>query len=177
MQCFRSVHKHALSHSITLSSYANPRTHIHALSLSLSPLSLSLSLSLSRSLAHPLTLFLSHTCTCTISLEHQLLHSNCTHWLSLQVVCLLSLLLAVFCVHSLHLRRTYVCHFSLSTNAHAPFTPTPGRMGGLLFKPIFFHLIPIRICRACAPLSLSLVLAPSFRYVVSDSQLRVTVNI
>jgi len=52
LQC-RSVHTHALAHSITLSSYTNPLTHIHALSLSLSPLSFSLSRSLARSLAHP----------------------------------------------------------------------------------------------------------------------------
>jgi len=35
-------------------------------------------------------------------------------------------------------------------------------MGGLLFKPIYFYLIQIRICRACAPSSLSLVLTPVF---------------
>jgi len=81
-----------------------------------------------------------HVHTHIISLAHPLTHSLKLHTHSLSLVCLLSLLLAVFCVHCLHLRRSYVCHFALSTNAYATGTPTPGRIGGVLFKPICFHL-------------------------------------
>jgi len=159
-----STHTRTLSLNHTL--FLQQPAHTHSRSLSLSVFSLSLSLSLARSL----TLSFTHTCTRTISLAHPPIHSNCTHSLSLRVVCLLSLLLAVFCVHSLHLRHSCVCQFSLSTNAHAPGTPTPGRMGGLLCKPIYFDLIQIRICRACAPSSVSLVLTSLFGYFVPHSQ-------
>jgi len=160
-----NTHTRTRSLNHTLFLHQSAHTHSRALSLSLSPLSLSL-----RSLARSLTLSLSLTYTCKISLAHPLIHSNCTHSLSLQVVCLLSLLLAVFCAHSLHPRSSYICHFSLSTNVYAPGTRIPGRMGGLLFKQIYFHLIQIRICRACAPSSLSLVLGPLLGYFVSHSQ-------
>ena len=73
-------------------------THMHALSLPFSSLSL-----------------LSHTRTCThtqlLSHTGSLIHSNCT--LSLSLVYLLSLLLSVLCVYSLHRRRSYVCHVAL----------------------------------------------------------------
>jgi len=60
-------------------------------------------------------------------------------------------------------------HFSLPRNAHEPGTPTPGRMGGFLFKPIYFNLIQIRIGRAlhCLYLLFSLLF---FGYFFSHSQ-------
>ena len=60
----------------------------------------------------------------------------------------------------------YVCHFALSTIAHATGTPTPGRIGGLLFKPINFYLNAFKIWFACAISSRSLVLTPFFGFFV-----------
>ena len=105
-----------------------------------------------------------HVHTHTISLANPLTHSLKLFTYALSLVCLLSLLLAVFCVHSLHLTRSYVCHFALATNAHAIGTPTPRRIGGLLFKPIYFHLNISKCWCACAPSSVSLVLTPYFPF-------------
>jgi hypothetical protein len=152
-----------LSLNHTLFSHQPAHTH----SRSLSPFLLSLSLLPARSL------ILSHTRTCThtqfLSHTGSLIHSNCT--LSLSLVYLLSLLLSVLCVYSLHRRRSYVCHVALSANAHAPGTPTPGRIGGFLFTPTYFYLIQFRFWRVCAPSFPSLVLTPFFGFFVSHSQL------
>jgi hypothetical protein len=107
-----------------------------------------------------------HLHTHTISLANPLTHSLKLHTHTLSLVCLFSLLLAVFCVHCLHLRCSYVCDFALSTNAYATGTPTPRRIGGLLFKPIYFHLNVFKFWFACAPSSLCLVLTPFFGFFV-----------
>ena len=107
-----------------------------------------------------------HLHTHTISLANPLTHSLKLHTHTLSLVCLFSLLLAVFCVHCLHLRRSYVCDFALSTNAYATGTPTPRRIGELLFKPIYFHLNVFKFWFACAPSSLCLVLTPFFGFFV-----------
>ena len=95
-----------LSLNHTLFSHQPAHTH----SRSLFPFLLSLSLLPAR------LLILSHTRTCThtqlFSHTGSLILSNCT--LSLSLVYLLSLLLSVLCVYSLHRRRSYVCHDSVT---------------------------------------------------------------
>jgi len=140
------------------------RSHTFTLSLSLSPLSLSLACSLTHPLSH------TYVHTHTIALAHRLTYSLKLHTHCLSLVCLLSLLLPVLCVYSLHRRRSYVCHVALFTNSHALGTPTPGRTGRFLFTPIYFNLIQFRFWRACAPSFPSLVLTPFFGFFVSHSQ-------
>jgi len=72
----------------------------------------------------------------------------------------LSYLLSFAC--TLSISDDHVCHFVLSTSAHTPGTPSPGRIGGFLCKPIFFHLNQSGFWRSCAP---PLVLTRFFRVV------------
>ena len=112
------VSSRTLFHSITHLFHTNLRfAHTLTLSLSLSLLH-SLSLLLSLYLARSLAPSLSHTHAHTQSyfLAHPLTHSLTLRTLSL--VCPLSPLLAVFCMHSLLLRHTCMCHFALSSLLH-----------------------------------------------------------
>jgi len=115
-RCFscRSVHTHALAHSITLSSYTNPLTHIHARALSLSPLSFSLS----RWLACSPSLCLSRTHVQFLSHTRLFTQTAHTRSLSESFVCSLSYLLSFAC--TLSISDVHICaifHF-LQTYTH-----------------------------------------------------------
>jgi len=108
-----STHTRNLSLNHTLFLHQPAHTYSRSLSLSVS------SLSLARSLARSLTLSLTHTCTRTISLAHPRIHSNCTHSLSLRVVCpSLSYLLSFASTLSISdVHRCAIFH-SLQTHTH-----------------------------------------------------------
>ena len=109
---WRSVHPHALSHSITLSSHTNPLTHIHALSLPFSSLSLSCPLARSSSLTH----VRAHTHNYSRTLAH--LFTQTAHSLCLSFICSLSYFLFFACTLSIaDVRMCAMSHF-LQTHTH-----------------------------------------------------------
>jgi len=159
-----SRHHTLFSHSNRMATMATLRSLTHSRSLSLSPLSLSLA----RSLAHPLSL--SHTCTHTNSLHSRsLIHTNCTHTLSLSFVCSFSYLLSFAC--KLSPSQTFICvpfctFYKRTRTRHT----NSWQNGQICIYTNLFFVIQFRFSRACGPSSLSLVLTPFFGIFVSHSQ-------